>query len=169
MMAPNGCTIAAGARPGQPTLGEANHSRRWGVGHYSQYNPNSRPAVPAPRREPPDPNDFLPLKPVELLILTMLAAGPCHGYAIRQQVLEYTDGRVAIEAGNLYRHIRGLEGDGLVEDVPPRDAPRESDDERRIYYRLTRLGERVLSAEMLRLRALVRLAEDRRIIARSRT
>ena len=43
-----------------------------------------------------------------------------------------------------------------------------STDERRVYYRLTPLGKRVLAAEMLRLRALVRVAEQRGIIARLR-
>ena len=109
-----------------------------------------------------DASDHLPLKPIELLILTMLAAGDRHGYGIRQDILEYTEGRVAVEAGNLYRHIRGLEDDGLVTDAP---VPRVETDERRLYYRLTSLGKRVLAAEMSRLRALVRLAEQRGIIA----
>ncbi|HKS05826.1 MAG TPA: helix-turn-helix transcriptional regulator [Gemmatimonadaceae bacterium] len=110
----------------------------------------------------PDPTRFLPLKPVELLVLTMLASGDRHGYGIRQDILEHTEGRVAIEAGNLYRHLRGLEDDALVSTVR---TPRETTDERRIYYRLTPFGRRVLAAEMLRLRSLVQLAEVRGIIA----
>jgi len=112
----------------------------------------------------PDPISFLPLRPVELLILTVLGAGDRHGYAIRKEVLEATQGRVSIEAGNLYRYIRGLEDDGLVVDAPSRAA----DDERRIYYRLTALGRRVLTAELERLRTLVRYAEAEGLIARSR-
>src|SRR5574338_866547 len=112
----------------------------------------------------PDPLSFLPLRPVELLILTVLGAGDRHGYAIRKEVLESTRGRVSIEAGNLYRYIRSLEDDGLVVDVPGR----EEDDERRIYYRLTALGRRVLTAELERLRALVRHAEAEGLIARLR-
>ena len=73
-------------------------------------------------------------------------------------------GRVSIEAGNLYRYIRSLEDDGLVVDAPPRAA----DDERRIYYRLTALGRRVLTAELERLRALVRSAESEGLITRLR-
>jgi DNA-binding PadR family transcriptional regulator len=110
----------------------------------------------------PDPVEQLPLKPVELLILTMLAAGDRHGYGIRQDILDHTEGKVEIEAGNLYRHIRALEDEGFVTDAP---APRRETDERRIYYRLTPQGKRVLAAEMLRLRTLVRLAEQRGIIA----
>jgi DNA-binding PadR family transcriptional regulator len=112
-----------------------------------------------------NPESFLPLKPIELLILTVLSAGNRHGYGIRQDILEQTDGRVAVEAGNLYRHIRGLEDDDLVGEAP---APKSETDERRVYYRLTPLGKRVLAAEMQRLRALVTIAEERGIIARSR-
>jgi PadR family transcriptional regulator PadR len=113
----------------------------------------------------PDPESFVPLKPMELLVLTVLSAGSRHGYGIRQDILDHTEGKVAVEAGNLYRHIRGLEDQGLVSAVP---APRHETDVRRIYYGLTPLGKRVLAAEMRRLRSLVQLAEERGIIARSR-
>ena len=103
-----------------------------------------------------------PLKPIELLILTMLAAGDRHGYGIRQDILDHTGGQVEIEAGNLYRHIRALEDEGLLTDGR---GPRSETDERRIYYRLSPHGRRVLAAEMSRLRALVRLAEQRGILA----
>src|SRR4051812_17122043 len=92
----------------------------------------------------------------------MLSAGDRHGYGIRQDILEYTESRVDVEAGNLYRPLRGLEDEALVTDAAP---PRAETDERRIFYRLTPFGRRVLAAEMLRLRDLVRLAEQRGIIA----
>lgn len=107
---------------------------------------------------------LLPLKPAELLILMMLTAGERHGYGIRQDILEHTDGAMALEAGNLYRHVRRLEDDGLVEESAGRRRAADSDDERRRYYRLSALGRRVLSAELLRLRQLVRLGEARRVI-----
>jgi DNA-binding PadR family transcriptional regulator len=109
------------------------------------------------------PDDLLPLRPTEALVLTMLASGERHGYGIRQDILEHSQGRIELEAGSLYRHIRRLEADGLVEPVAPRRQARD-DDPRRIYYRLTPFGRRVLAAEMVRLRELVRLAEARRII-----
>jgi DNA-binding PadR family transcriptional regulator len=112
-----------------------------------------------------DPESFLPLKPIELQILIALAAGDRHGYGIRQDIVEHTGGRVVIEAGNLYRHIRTLEDEGMVRTV---GAPRGETDSRRIYYRLEPLGRRVLSAELRRLQSLVHLAEERGIIARSR-
>ena len=109
------------------------------------------------------PEDLLPLRPVETLVLTMLASGERHGYGIRQDILEHSRGRIELEAGSLYRHIRRLEVDGLVEVVAPRRQPSD-DDPRRIYYRLTPFGRRVLASEMMRLRELVQLAEARRII-----
>ena len=109
------------------------------------------------------PDSATPIKPVELLILTMLSGGDRHGYGIRQDILEHSRGSVALEAGNLYRSIRRLEGDGLIEESGRRPAA-DADDERRRYYRLTALGRRVLAAEMLRLRDLVRLAEERHVI-----
>ena len=112
-----------------------------------------------------DVSQHLPVKPVELLILTVLAAGDRHGYGIRQDVLDHTGGTIEIEAGNLYRHLRVLEDEGLVTDAP---APRRETDERRIYYRLTPLGRRVLAAEIERLRAVVALAESAGILAPSR-
>lgn len=102
-----------------------------------------------------------PLKPVELLVLTVLTGADRHGYGIRQDILEQTDGRIAIEAGNLYRHLRTLEDEGLVAEAR---APRGETDERRIYYRLTPQGKRALAGEMHQLRELVRLAEARGIL-----
>lgn len=104
------------------------------------------------------------LKPVDLLVLTMLSGGERHGYGIRQDILDHTNGRVALEAGNLYRTIRRLEADGIVDESGRRPAASD-DDERRRYYRLTPMGRRVLATELERLRVLVRLGEERRIIA----
>ena|SRR5690242_1093061 len=109
---------------------------------------------------------MLPLKSVETLIMTMLARRERHGYGIRQDILDHSGGQIELEAGSLYRNIRRLESDGLIEAASGRHDP--GDDERRIYYSLTPFGRRVLTAEMLRLRELVRLAEAERIIAPAR-
>jgi DNA-binding PadR family transcriptional regulator len=115
-----------------------------------------------------DPQALLPLKPIELLVLTMLSAGERHGYGLRQDIVEHTEGRVTLEAGNLYRHIRRLQTDGLIDETEPRPAGRD-DDERRIYYRLLPFGRQVLAAELDRLRALMRIAEANRVAAARRT
>ncbi|MGE0438855.1 MAG: PadR family transcriptional regulator [Gemmatimonadales bacterium] len=103
-----------------------------------------------------------PLKSVETLLLTMLAAGDRHGYGLRQDILDHTGGEVELEPGNLYRHLRRLEEAGAVAETrrPP------GEDDRRIYYRLTPAGRRLMSAELRRLQSLVRLAEARRLISR---
>ena len=105
---------------------------------------------------------FAPLKHLELLILTVLAAGDRHGYGIRQEILEYTDDQLDIEAGNLYRHIRRLEDNGFLTEIA---APKSETDDRRIFYRLTPAGRRVLAAELHRLRELVRRAERSGILS----
>jgi PadR family transcriptional regulator PadR len=105
------------------------------------------------------------IKPVELLILTVLSAGDRHGYGIRQDILDHTQGEVEIEAGNLYRHLRALEDEGWVDEAR---APRNETDERRIYYKLTAAGRRALALELVRLRDLVRLAESRGILLPAR-
>jgi DNA-binding PadR family transcriptional regulator len=122
--------------------------------------------TPRARNPLPPVESMLPLKPVETLMMTMLAGGDRHGYGIRQDVFEQSGGRIELEAGTLYRHIRHLESADLIEASSQRhDADA---DERRIYYRLTPFGRQVLAAEMLRLRDLVRFAEARRIITPSR-
>ena len=107
---------------------------------------------------------LLPLKPIALLVLTMLSSGDRHGYGIRQDIVEHTKGRVALEAGNLYRYIRELESAGLIEETDDRPTGM-GHDERRIYYRLLPFGRRVLAAELLRLRALIGVAEGNSVIA----
>ena len=97
-----------------------------------------------------------------LLILTILAAGDRHGYGIRQDILDLTENSVDIEAGTMYRHLQTLEDDAYITTAK---APRTETDDRRIYYRLTPAGRRVLAAEMARLRTLVRFAERNGILA----
>jgi DNA-binding PadR family transcriptional regulator len=110
------------------------------------------------------PADVLPLRSVDFLVLLMLARGERHGYGIMQDVLAHTAGGIELEAGSLYRTIRRLEDEKLLEEAARRPAA-ESDDERRRYYRLTQFGRRVVAAEAARLRHLVRLAESARLLA----
>jgi len=111
----------------------------------------------------PPPEHFLPLKAVEFLILMTVATGERHGYGIMLDIAEQTSGSVRLEAGGLYRSIRRLLADKLLTESARRPAA-DLDDERRRYYALTALGRRVVAAEALRLRALVRAAEASRII-----
>ena len=109
------------------------------------------------------PIDVLPLRSMDFLVLLMLAPGERHGYGIMQDVLAHTEGEMELEAGSLYRTIRRLADEQLLEEAARRPAS-DVGDERRRYYRLTPFGRRVVAAEAARLRALVRLAEQARLL-----
>ena len=102
---------------------------------------------------------FLPLKSDVLLILLALGARPLHGYGIIQDVLERSGGDVELQTGALYRTLRRLLTDGLIEECK-RPADADGDDERRRYYRPTALGRAVMAAEIDRMAKLVRAARE---------
>jgi len=114
-----------------------------------------------------DPRDFLPLKPLDLQLLLALTEEERHGYGLVQAVSDRTDGLITLEPGNLYRVVKRLLDDGLVSESTRRDAPSASDgDQRRRYYRITALGQRVVAAELVRLDQLVRSRAARDLVAR---
>jgi DNA-binding PadR family transcriptional regulator len=98
--------------------------------------------------------DLLPVKSTVFLILMAVAEEPRHGYGIMQNVQERSGGSVNLGTSHLYRHLKRLLDDGLVEEVEPVTADR--DDPRRRYYQLTDFGEQVVGAESERLKALVK-------------
>ena len=99
-------------------------------------------------------DDHLPLKPVVFLVLLALAEEERHGYAVMLAVRERSLGRIRLETGPLYRHLKRLIDTGVVEEVDGRPAA-EDDQRRRCYYRLTELGRAVVTAEGARLATLV--------------
>jgi DNA-binding PadR family transcriptional regulator len=104
---------------------------------------------------------FLPLKPVAFQILLTLADGERHGYAITQDIAGRTSARLRLEPGNLYRALRTMLDDGLIEESERRPAP-DLDDERRRYYRITGLGRRVAAAEVARLEVVIAEAKAKK-------
>jgi DNA-binding PadR family transcriptional regulator len=113
-----------------------------------------------------DPEDsFLPLPTAVFHILVAIADRDRHGYSIMQDVAARTDGKVRLSAGTLYSAIRRMLEQGLIEEL--RDSGhRESDDQRRRYYRLTSLGRRVALAEARRLRDMLSQAQATGLIPR---
>jgi len=99
----------------------------------------------------------VPMPPAVFHILTVLAQSDQHGYAILRAVREQTGGRVRLGPGTLYRSIQRMLEDGLIEELDDRPDP-ELDDERRRYYRITRVGRTAARAEAKRLADLVDLA-----------
>lgn len=73
-----------------------------------------------------------------LLILSSLADGAKHGYAMTRDIEEF--GGVALGPGTLYGAVARLEERGLIEALPAQ--------ERRKPYRLTRRGLNVLAAQL---------------------
>ena len=119
----------------------------------------TRPAV----RAEPDPQSFLPLTAVVFEILLALSSGDLHGYDIMREVDSRSGGSVSLHAGTLYRALARLLHAALVEELDERPDP-SMDDERRRYYRLTRLGHAVASAEARRLASQVNAARSRRLL-----
>lgn len=105
----------------------------------------------------PDIDRFLPLRPVEFQILLSLSAGERHGYGILRDAGERLGAPAGWGLGTLYRALRRLVDQGLIEATDRRPSP-DDDDERRNYYGIAPLGERVLRAEAQRLESLVAAA-----------
>ena len=108
------------------------------------------------------PLDYLPLRPRDFLILVALAEGPLHGYGIIQAVAERTADAVPLDPANLYRSLKRLARDGLVDDAaPPVDA---GTSEQRRYFQITRLGRSVVAAEAARLAHITSQSSVHRLI-----
>jgi DNA-binding PadR family transcriptional regulator len=73
-----------------------------------------------------------------LVVMTSLSAGPRHGYAIIQDVVEM--GGPRLRPGTLYAVLARLEERGLIEALEP--------DERRRPYRLTGAGAAALRVQL---------------------
>ena len=107
---------------------------------------------------------FLPLRPVEFHILLSLVAGDRHGYGIIQDI--QSRGETAVpNVGTMYRALARLLDSGLIESAPtahaaaaPASRARTVADDRRINYRVTTLGRRVVKAEAQRFESLARAA-----------
>lgn len=109
-----------------------------------------------------------PLTPAVFHILLALVDGEKHGYAIMKDVESQTDGRLKMGPGTLYGSIKRMLAAGLIQEVGERPDP-ELDDERRRYYRLTGVGEKMVSAESRRLEKAVLVARQKHVLPTSVT
>ena len=91
------------------------------------------------------------------LILTSLAEGRKHGYALIKDAEALSGGRVTLKVGTLYAALERLEKEGLV---APAGEEIESGRLRR-YYVLTEEGAGSLAAEVERMRSLSSQAATR--------
>src|SRR5579872_1890536 len=115
------------------------------------------------RQAHPDPDAMLPLTPAIFNILLALADGERHGYSIMQEIAAQTRGKLRIGPTTLYRSIKHMLEDGLIVETDERPDP-ALDDERRRYYRLTDLGQRVAAAEALRLEQTLAVARSKSLL-----
>jgi DNA-binding PadR family transcriptional regulator len=109
------------------------------------------------------PDSLLPLKPVVFQVLLSLVDGERHGYALVQDIAERTAAKIDLEPGNLYRVLKSMLEEGVIEESERRPAP-DRDDERRRYYRMTAFGRKVAMAEAARLDRIVEDARARNLI-----
>ncbi|MGH9686429.1 MAG: PadR family transcriptional regulator [Candidatus Acidiferrales bacterium] len=103
-----------------------------------------------------DLKSYLPLTPATLHIMLALASEDRHGYAIMQEVARQSAGQYKLGPGTLYENLDKLAARGLVKRA---SSPSSCEDPRRRYYRLTDFGRRVLSADIERLKSVVKEAK----------
>jgi PadR family transcriptional regulator PadR len=93
-------------------------------------------------------------------ILTALAAGRSHGYALLQETHDLSSGRVELKVPTLYAALDRLRSEGLV----AIDGDEVIDGRLRRYFRLTDEGESRLTDEVARLEANIRQAKARLVV-----
>jgi DNA-binding PadR family transcriptional regulator len=102
-----------------------------------------------------NPDQFLPLRPIEFQVLVSLAQGDRHGYAILQEIEERGEGGAVPGLATLYRAIVRLENAKLI--CRSENGAAYGDDERRRVYSIAPLGMAVVKAEARRLAPMVDL------------
>jgi DNA-binding PadR family transcriptional regulator len=77
--------------------------------------------------------------PLDPMLLTLLAEGPAHGYAVIEKLRERSGGEFDLPEGTVYPALHRLERAGLL-----RGAWSQSGGRRRKTYSLTRRGQTAL-------------------------
>jgi DNA-binding PadR family transcriptional regulator len=113
-------------------------------------------------RRMPTTNSNPPLTPAVFHILLALSSGERHGYGIMKQVEVDSQGTIIMGAGTLYGSLKRMLEAGLIQESNKRVDPAMGD-ERRIYYQMTGVGKKALSAELERYQHLVTLAHERQL------
>ena len=109
-----------------------------------------------------DPEAFLPLTAPAYHVLLALGDASLHGYGMMRSLEEKTGGRDLLLPGTLYTTLARMVERGLLEALA--EAPDPGADARRRYYRATPLGLAVARAESGRLRRLLQVAAEARLV-----
>jgi DNA-binding PadR family transcriptional regulator len=107
----------------------------------------------------------LPLRPAVFHILLALSDQNRHGLGIADEVEASTAGSMRLGPGTLYRSLKEMTRDGLVEEVDP---PQHDEDPRRKFYRITERGHELLEAEANRYEQIVEVARQRHVLPGAR-
>lgn len=89
-----------------------------------------------------------------------LSTGEKHGYGIMKHVEKDSEGKVSMGPGTLYGSLKRMLESGLVDEGDKKVDP-EMDDQRRIYYKITGLGQKALNEEIDRYERVVTLTKKR--------
>jgi DNA-binding PadR family transcriptional regulator len=107
-----------------------------------------------------------PLTPAVLHILLALSVKEGHGYGIMKQVQADSQGKVKMGPGTLYGSLGRMIETGLICESDKKRDP-DMDDERRVYYKITGLGQDALAAELERYREVVAVAKKKQLASNS--
>jgi DNA-binding PadR family transcriptional regulator len=108
-------------------------------------------------------NPTQPLTPTVFHILMALADGEKHGYSIMKDVEKQTRGKIKLGPGTLYGSIKRMLAANLIEEADERPDP-AMDDERRRYYRMSGLGQKLMSGKSQQLDQAVKTAHQKRVL-----
>jgi DNA-binding PadR family transcriptional regulator len=92
---------------------------------------------------------------VSLLVLLSLVATPRHGYAMIEDIEQFSGTR--LEPGTLYGALLRLEKKGWIAPLPAED--------RRHPYRLSEVGAEALRQQLATLRQIVAVGQERLVLA----
>src|SRR3954462_15292486 len=104
-----------------------------------------------------------PLTPAVLHILLALSSGERHGYGIMKQAESESQGKVKMGPGTLYGSLGRMIDAGLIRESDKKVDPK-MDDVRRVYYKISGLGQKALRAELPRYRDVVAIAEQHQLL-----
>lgn len=94
---------------------------------------------------------YVPMTETGFYILLCLRE-EMHGYNIVQKVKAMTEGEISISPGTLYGSLSKMEKDGLIQFL--------RDEDKRKIYRITSIGDEILSLEIRRIKRLYRNVEE---------
>lgn len=107
---------------------------------------------------------YTSLTPSVVYILLALADEEKHGYAIMKQVEVDSQGKYSFGPGTLYGTLKRLLEAGMVAESNKMIDP-AMDDQRRIYYKITGIGQDALQDEIKRYKRVATLTRRRTKLA----